>query len=165
MSTMDCRIADDSKFFEVCFSKAHPDMSQEVSKLIETEIMKTGEIQIETLIENALEAVGGPKKNSTFGMDFEDGSDAKKSCVGICSMGRLYAGHVTRIITKVGSLRVMMYERIQDKFYYFFIPKESYYGYKLIEIPFTFSGEPKRKNKWWKYEVSSFEEMATTGKE
>ena len=32
---------------------------------------------------------------------------------------------------------------------------------KYIEIPFTLSGEPKRKNRWWSHEVPSFKKMAT----
>ena len=109
MATLDCRIEDDSKFFKVLYPKAHPNISQEITKVVYEDMMLTGEIQIETLLENAIEGVGGPRKNSRVGMDFEDRSDAKKSCVRTRAHGKEYSGPVTSIASKVGALRVMMY--------------------------------------------------------
>ena len=165
MATLDCRIEDDSKFFKVLYPKAHPNISQEITKVVYEDMMLTGEIQIETLLENAIEGVGGPRKNSRVGMDFEDRSDAKKSCVRTRAHGKEYSGPVTSIASKVGALRVMMYERKQDNFYYFIIPWKAYFDKTWIEIPFDLSGVPKRKNHWWNHEVKTFEEMATTRSE
>lgn len=161
MATLDERIVDDEKFFNYLFEYAHPDASNEIKNFIRKEFLLSGEIQIETMLENAIERVGGPEKKSAFGMDFVDGSDAKKSCVRTRAHGKNYDGSVTGVANKVGSLRVMMYERKQNRFYFFVIPNEAYCGMKYVEIPFTLDGEPKRKNRFWNYEVQSFEEMAT----
>ena len=161
MATLDSRIEDDLKFFDVLFPLVHGEAPEIVKEYNRKNLALKGEIQIETMLENAIESVGGPKKLSKFGMDFKDGSDAKKSCARTRAHGTSYDGSVVGIQKKIGTLRVMLYERKQDKFYYFKIPNSSYDGMKYIEIPFTMNGEPKRRNRWWSHEVSSFVEMAT----
>lgn len=166
MATLDCRIVDDEKFFENLFPILHKNVSDEIYQFVKNNMLLTGEVQIETMLENAIEFVGGPKKKSGVGLDFEDNSDAKKSCVRTRAKGTAYDGSVTGVKNKIGALRVMMYERKTDKFYYFVIPNEAFSGYTYVEVPFELDGTPKRKNrrgenKWWKFEVSSFEEMAT----
>jgi hypothetical protein len=161
MATLDSNISDDSKFFDLLFPLAHPDMSVSEIAWVREDLLLTGEIQIETVIENAVEKVGGPKKTSEAYMDHEDKSDTKKSCVRTRARGKEYSGPVSNIVTKVGTLRVTMYERKRDRFYFFVIPRRYYSGITYLEIPFTLSGIPKRNNHWWNHEVKDFQEVAT----
>jgi|TARA_B100001105_G_scaffold160381_1_gene129066 hypothetical protein len=110
--------------------------------------------------------------------DFDDGSDAKSACSQFRN-NNIKKGHWrhTVFITgheKESHLRCMVYDDINDKFYYFVIPQEAIAN--SIEIVFeTYSnryteptwGEPRRfkqrgqgLKKWWNWEVESFEEMA-----
>jgi hypothetical protein len=52
------------------------------------------------------------------------------------------------------------------KEYYFVFPYSSYYRYhgNTICIPFDWVGEPVRSNKWWAYEVESFEKLCEAAK-
>tara|TARA_E500000331_G_scaffold60438_5_gene55010 strand:+ start:25926 stop:26510 length:585 start_codon:yes stop_codon:yes gene_type:complete len=166
MATTDLQIKDDKYYFDYLWKFAHPDASRQKKKWVYEEMLLTGEIQIETMLENAIEKVGGPKKNSKHGMDFEDGSDAKKCCVRTRNHEKEYGASVKGIESKVGDLRVLVFERKQEKFYHLLIPYDAYRGMKYLEIPFNLHGEPRRVTQrgksWpWLYEVSSFEEMAT----
>jgi hypothetical protein len=166
MATLDSRIGDDVKFWNKLFPIVHSDATPEIAEWNYNNMLLTGEIQIETMLENCITKLGGPQKTSMHYMDFDDESDAKKVCARYRSKGKGYDGQITGVIKKIGSLRVMLYERITAEFYYFVIPVSAYKGLKHIEIPFHLNGEPKRitRNgiqKWWKYEVSSIEEMAT----
>ena len=73
---------------------------------------------------------------------------------------------VTGIYNKTGDLLVQVYERKQEKFYYFRIPYDSYCNIPKssnIEIPFELNGSPRRHNKKqnnpWDYECDSFLDM------
>jgi hypothetical protein len=70
--------------------------------------------------------------------------------------------HVHNVIGKTGQLLVQIYEQFTDKIYYFSIPYSAYAGLKVLEIPFTVDGLPKRTTKWYQYEVDSFEDLATS---
>lgn len=129
----------------------------------------SGYLQVSTLFENAI-ANCNPNLNVTScdGKDFSDGSDGKLVTVRTSSYGETYSAPVTNIHSKIGLLRVQVYERKQDKFYYFVIPHVAYRDIPSssnIEIPFYMDGMPRRQNRcstnWWKYEVSTFTEMAT----
>jgi hypothetical protein len=59
-----------------------------------------------------------------------------------------------------------VYERKQDKFYYFLIPYSAYSHIPKtsnIEIPFNLDGSPKRENKcqvnWWEFSKTIFLEI------
>jgi hypothetical protein len=102
---------------------------------------------------------------SENGCDGSDGSDAKLVTVRHRNHETEYSAYVSNTSGKTGKLRVQVYERIQNKFYYFVIPNRLYSQVKYLEIPFDLSGDPKRKtrngkNKWWKCEVQTFEELA-----
>ena len=98
------------------------------------------------------------------GEDFDDESDAKCVVVRHHASGANYAGAITGVSNKNGALRVVMYEGIQERFYYFYISLSAYaHLTHSIEIPFfKGTGAPKRKNKWWQYECKSFKHIATT---
>ena len=132
-----------------------------------TTLLDLGLIQVSTAFEQALAKVG---KHDLVSQDcgdlIKDGvySDAKLSSVRLSSYGRSYSAPVTNIHNKRGSLRVQVYERIREKFYYFVIPEKAYKHIPKssnIEIPFDHDGTPKVANHWWQWNVSSFVELAT----
>ena len=125
-------------------------------------LLKTGLIEVSTAFEHAIAHLSGTKVISQNHADLSCGSDAKLSTVRNCSYGRAYSAPVTGIHNKTGDLLVQVYERKQNKFYYFRIPYHSYSHIPKssnIEIPFTLDGNPRRSNKWWAYEVDTFEQM------
>lgn len=130
-----------------------------------------GLIQVSTAFEQALAAVGNHTVISIDAADLDDGSDGKLSSVRTCWNGRNYSAPVTNTYGKTGDLRVQVYERKTDKFYYFIIPYTAYSTVGVtsnIDIPFEINGEPKRipkrlvKNNWWRYEVKDFETVCQT---
>jgi len=129
-------------------------------------MLNMGLIQVSTAFENALANVGKFKVVSEAGRDGSDGSDAKLSTVRHRARMTAYSAWVSNNSGKTGKLRVQVYERIQNKFYYFVIPKKMHVTVKYLEIPFDLNGNPIRstarngKNKWWKCEVFSFQELA-----
>ena len=161
MATKDSNIKQDIRFFEELFPKYRPDASIRQRKEA-YEYCIDGTLQIETMLENAIEMVGGPKKTSKDGMDFDDKSDAKKVSTTMGS-GDYRKGQITGISNKEGALRVMMFEQISNKFYYFYIPHSTYQHCEVaIEIKFELDGTPKYNTAWWEYEVDTFEDMALT---
>lgn len=131
------------------------------------DFLTRGRIQVSSTFEEAIATVSGFSVVSTNTHDISDGSDAKLSCVRTSGKGLNYSAPVTNIYGKTGILRVQVYERKQDKFYYFAIPRDAYSHIPRtsnIEIPFEMDGTPKRTNRcmvnWWDYEMASFTEMA-----
>jgi hypothetical protein len=162
--TLDERYDDELAFFQLLFTISHPNLTK-VEYEMGYKMFNKGEIAVESMLENALSALGGPKKMSVHYMDFSDGSDAKKSCTRTRNYGKNYDAQVSNIKKKVGDLRVVVYERKQKIFRFFFIPYSEYRNMSSIEIPFNLDGTPKRVTrrgvqKWWKFEVSSLQELA-----
>ena len=131
-------------------------------------LLKRGLIQVSTAFEEAIATVSGHTVVSENTHDVSDGSDTKLSSVRTSGYGKSYSAPVTNIYGKTGILRVQVYERKQNKFYYFAIPRESYSHIPRtsnIEIPFELNGTPKRDNRctvnWWLFEELSFKAMAT----
>jgi hypothetical protein len=69
-------------------------------------------------------------------------------------------------------LRVQVYERKQNQFFYFAIPRRAYKNIPKtsnIEIPFELDGTPRRTPRrkvyvnWWRYEEDSWKDMALKG--
>jgi hypothetical protein len=129
-------------------------------------LLKSGMIQVSTAFEHALANKGKFTVVSESGRDGSDGSDAK------LVTSRFHRGKCDAMISntknKTGKLRVQIYEKYQDKFYYFVIPQEEHSKVTYLEIPFHVDGTPKRVayngelTKWWVYEVDTFEELATS---
>ena len=142
------------------------------NKTIEA-IAQLGGLQVSTLFEQALAIVGGHKVVSLDKGDlYRDGaySDAKLSSVRTSNYGKTYTAPVRSIFNKTGTLRVQVYERKQNCFFYFAIPRRAYIKVPKssnIEIPFEMDGTPRRAPmrkvnvNWWRYEVNSWNEMAT----
>ena len=125
-------------------------------------LLKTGLIEVSTAFEHAIANLSGTKVISQNHADLSCGSDAKLSTVRTCTYGRQYSAPVQGIHNKTGNLLVQVYERKQNKFYYFRIPNYSYSHIAKnsnIEISFFLDGTPRRTNKWWKYEVDTSNNM------
>jgi len=163
---------EDYKFFDFLAPHRWPDIEEPTLKAYR-DLVTTGEIQIETLLENALVAAsqGLYQRVATNYQDFTDGSDAKKSIsqfrnndhVRDCWMN---AAPVRNISTKTGLLRVLVYSKVPDKFYFFAIPPVAYKNISIIEIIMDTSvgykdpvGIPR--GKWTKCMVEDFTELAT----
>jgi hypothetical protein len=145
-----------------------PGMKKCCKKTIET-LLQLGVLQVSTAFEHAIASVGGHTVISTDEADISDGSDGKLSSVRTSGYGKSYTAPVTNIFNKTGPLKVQVYERKQNKFYYFVIPKHAYAHIAKtsnIEIPFELDGTPRLipsrtvKQNWWDYKVNSFAEMS-----
>jgi hypothetical protein len=105
-----------------------------------------------------------PNKKRTE--DFDDYSDAKFLSVGDWTY--MYRADLTweALKNKKGALRIVVYERKQNRLYYFYIPRRAYKHMRAIKIPFDIeTGDPKNSNKWWAYEIDSFKKLARIKKE
>ncbi len=129
-------------------------------------MLKLGMIQVSTAFEHALAKVGNFNVVSEAGRDGSDGSDAKLSSARHRANGKAYSAWVSNTQGKTGKLRVQVYERIQNKFYYSVIPYSIHSTVKYLEIPFDLKGNPTRCsnrggfNKWWLCEVKTFSMLA-----
>lgn len=137
------------------------------------QLVATGELQIETLLENALVVASNNQyeRVATHGYDFSDFSDAKKA-VSCFRCNNIAKGHymntisVTGITNKRGLLRVMAYSKYSNQFYYFAIPHSAYRGLSVLEIPLDRStkgpieplGIPR--GKWMAFQVPDFYSLA-----
>jgi hypothetical protein len=140
------------------FRKYNPKLSKLDQHTIDV-LLKDNYIEVSSAFEKTVALVGKYDVISESHADLSDGSDCKLSTV--YGDGRVYVGQVTGFKHKTGKLRVQLYERITNKFYYFVIPYHWYNDMVKIKIPFTFNGVPKRDNKWWNLEVKTFEELAS----
>lgn len=119
-----------------------------------------------------IEKSGGllkPNTNPNRTEDFDDGSDAKFLSVS----GHTHGGYPRydarlcwdAIKNKKGAIRLTLFERIQNRLYYFYISRRAWRDRRAIDIPFHLNGDPKDENRWWSYEVDSFKELARIKKE
>ena len=130
------------------------------------ELLSLGLIEVSTAFETAIANKSGTEVISQDHADLSCGSDAKLSSVRTASYGTVYSAPVTGIHNKTGDLLVQVYERKQDKFYYFRLQDISYCHIPRssnIEIPFELDGTPRRHNKKqnnpWLHECESFTDM------
>ena len=123
-------------------------------------LLDMGLVQVSTAFEHALANVGGFEVVSIDGCDGSDGSDAKLCSVRFRANQTAYSACVSGTKNKIGKLRVQVYERMTNKFYFFVIPNEAYCNITYVEIPFKLDGSPNRNSKWWKHEVNTFVELS-----
>lgn len=147
-------------FYDELIFKAYPEHIHSTFEVIHRTL---GNVRPEKLLEVAIAVQGMLTRYNTTGMDYTDGSDAKSVSVRMHNSDRSYGAPVTGIFLKRGLLRVMVFERQFNKFYYFLIPYSAYKDIpekSNIEIPFTLDGNPRRENNcntnWWAYEVPDF---------
>tara|TARA_B100000424_G_C22933764_1_gene496768 strand:- start:690 stop:1271 length:582 start_codon:yes stop_codon:yes gene_type:complete len=126
-------------------------------------------VEVSTAFELAISKVADIELVSKDQYDFSDKSDAKLSTVRTHSEGKTYSAPISKWQNKIGALRVQVFERKQNKFYYFVIPRSVRYIYSersTLEIPFHLDGTPARESNrrrivnLWDYEVGSFHAMA-----
>ena len=128
-----------------------------------------GMIQVSTAFEYAVAKVANTTVVSADTNDLDNGNDTKLSTVRFSSKRQYYSAPIKAVHNKTGTLCVQVYERIQDKFYYFMIPKSEHSKVGLkstIEIPFSLDGTPrkvplhtKRLPNWWQFEVPTFHNL------
>lgn len=132
-------------------------------------LLEMGLIQVSTAVEMAIANLGDLDVVSADAYDMSDGTEIKCSTARWHGRGFAhYGANVSNTKNKTGALRVQVYEPMTEKFFYFFIPRSAHSMIKNssnIEIPFLHSGKPNRGYQprylpnWWKYEVSSFDEL------
>jgi len=148
--------------FEKLVARAYPTMPDD-SKEWMRQLMRDGQRLCPNLLEVAVAKVGNLGHDATHGRDHPDGSDDKFATVRLGSKGKNYSAAIGNFKNKLGYLRIYVYERIQDKEYFFLVPFTAYDGLSHIEIPFyPESGYPKKgANVWWdKYQVNTFEDLS-----
>ena len=135
--------------------------------------VRQGDLAMESMVENAISRIGKLERTNAHGMDFVDGSDAKKVTVanqGTITKPNLGAGFSTK--NKKGVLRVVVVDPLIKEVFYFKIPPSFYVGVKqkrreiALRIQFdNRGGKPKRFTKGgtseelWSFQVKSFKEL------
>lgn len=122
-------------------------------------LLEMGLIQVSTVAEHAVAHLGGHTVVSEDSHDISNGDDVKL-VTAQWHRGK-YDARVVGIINKTGNLRVQIYCKNLDKFYYFVFPYNTYKHVKGIELPFNDDHSPRKSNHWWNWQVDSFEEMST----
>ena len=113
-----------------------------------------------------------PNTNPNRTEDYDDYSDAKYVTVSRSGSKKHSISYNTNLDPKAvknkkGALRIVVYEQMQNKLYYFYIPRRVWKDYSCGPIiPFCpKTGDPKDTNHWWQWEVDSFTELARIKKE
>lgn len=168
MSTKESNLTNEVRYLDAFLKYAHPDASSEKINVI-YELFHAREIQISSFVENVIAALN-PKLivESVNGRDFNDGSDAKHATVRMGRNDDYYGANISSTHNKNGTLRVIVYEIMQDKFYFFLIPFSYYSQYKDgFNIPFHINtGYPQRhvnstaKANFWDCEVKTIQDLA-----
>lgn len=179
MATLASTVKSDIEVFKFLQPKAYPKKAHLNKEILN--FVKDGVIQVETLYEKALSVQGKLKRDSVYGQDFSDGSDAKK-CIAATHTATRYRklvngrygkyleprhiAKIGRIKNKCGLLRILVHEPIQNKFYFFKIPYAAYEHlthakFSSINIHFNVDGTIGKSSKWEKYRVNSFKALAS----
>ena len=142
-------------------------------------LVAKGWLQMDRIVEEAMSNVGNFEMVSVHGMDFSDRSDAKTAVSNMRNNNKkrgiwTHSFVIRKVFTKVGALRVVAFNKILDKFHYFYIPHHAYahltssldiqverYA-KRGEEP-NWTGVPNRNLKFWEYECATFQEMCNKG--
>lgn len=137
--------------------------------------VKQGDLAMESMVENAIAKVGNLERVDLKGMDFNDGSDAKKVTVvnqGTVRKPNRGAGFSTK--NKTGVLRVVCVDTLVKEVFYFKIPPEFYIGAKQkrrekgLRIRFNMNGgmpdnfdRSTTTGELWAFRVQTFEELSS----
>ncbi len=162
---------EDFQFFDFLAPYRWPELPRSVLGHFR-QLVATGEIQIETVLENTLAKVSGKyTRVAEDANDLSDGSEVKKvvSQFRCNDHGRdswMNSFKVSNTRNKTGLLRVLAYSKYQKKFYFFAIPKYAYGDLPNVEIILDRStgyrepvGIPR--GKWARYQVEDFVRLAT----
>lgn len=156
----------EEKFFDYLFPRIYPDdYKNDVIRLFcrDKLMIRDRNLSSGRLLESYISYAKGVERHDTMGKDFIDNSDAKAASVRW--HGGSYSCPISDVHNKIGLLRCLVYERIQDKWYFFLIPHDAYKHIgpgSNIEIPFDNNGNPRRdypaRNvNWWTFEVDTIE--------
>jgi hypothetical protein len=146
-------------------------------------LVTKGWLQMDRMVEEAMANLGNFEMVSIHGMDFSDQSDAKSAVSNLRNNNKkrgmwTHSFEIRNIAVKVGALRVIGYNKILDKFHYFYIPHHAYAHLKKSKSSavsicieqYTKYGEepewtgiPKTSRMFWEYECATFEEMCLKG--
>ncbi len=157
MATNSINEATEKKFLVTLLEK--DECNPNDKELIELALNKNNlsSLAASTIFEKALiyQSRGKLKLTSENYRDFNDDSDAK--------LGTTRKKHNTMTASincsgKLGAIRLWVKESKTDTDYYFYIPRHAYSKY--ITIPFDIEGNPKIKNKFWKYKVDFLKDLA-----
>ena len=132
---------------------------------------------VETLIEEALAAVGSYEHTSVAHADFSDGSDSKTSTI-TCTpntdpskVGK-YSGVINGVITsagtpKSGALRCTIYNSVTQSLLFYYLPKDVWMGMVTYSsdtgkgrIAYTWNRHTESIAKFDGYELGSFKALA-----
>ncbi|NBO28110.1 MAG: hypothetical protein EBV10_02540 [Synechococcaceae bacterium WB6_1A_059] len=168
---------EDYLFFDYLAPFRWPEKTKEQTSIIR-KLVATGEIHIETLLENAIAVAskGKLQRIAEDGRDFNDNSDAKKavSCFRNNNVAKDHWSNtfqIKSIQNKKGMLRCLCLSKQTKKFHHFAIPFKAYKNLgSYLEIPldrFSSKQEPKGipKGKWMVFEVEDFQTLATITEE
>jgi hypothetical protein len=188
MATTDTAVLYDIAFFNEFFPQLGYEFDEHQLDAIKT-IVYDGLIQRDRLMELAISKIGNLEMCSKAGQDHIDNSDTKTA---VSSMRQnikrrdpataeitskahregqwTSSFKITNVKTKIGNLRIIVYNKILNKFQYFWIPREEYeHLTKVLEITLEqyygenepqWTGNTTVNCKWWKFEVASFAELA-----
>lgn len=165
-------LEEDLKFFDFLAPYRWPKAGQNEIDLYR-ELVQTGDLQIETVLENALAIVsnGRYKRIAEAYRDFSDDSDAKKCTTSFRNNNIkedrwMNSAAISGISKKVGLIRALVYSRAADRFYFFAVPHVAYKNLSKVEIIMdnSFGYQPPKGipyGKWTKCMVPTFEILAT----
>jgi len=164
--------AEDYKFFDFLAPYRWPTKSKK-QILSYRELVADGDLQIETILENALVQAcrGAYTRVAETVRDFCDGGDAKKSISqfrnnDVARDHWMNSFAITNLKNKTGVIRAVCYSKEQDKFYFFAIPYKAYKGMARVDIMLDNSTGWRKPNgipkgKWTRYIIPTFERLAT----
>ena len=167
----------DFAFFDELALHRWPNKTKE-QRDVYRELVETGEIQIETLLENtlAIQSQGMYERVCQNEFDFSDRSDAKKTVSSARTNQQAknkfkVSFKISGVKNKIGLIRAMCYSILQKKFYYFAIPHFAYKDKKdSIEVSLdnikndsisTKSAQGIPQGEWARYLVADFKTLAT----
>ncbi len=155
-------VAGDLIVFDALFSKAYPNYKKmDVDTLLRL-MISDGTIQMDAVVEKSISKVGKLTRCNEAGMDFTDGSDAKKAvATKASSKTSSRKASVGSISTKKGMLRVVVAEPACSSLFYYRIPYKAYKGIKRLNFTFDKNGTPGCLNKFDPYRVKSFKQLCS----
>jgi hypothetical protein len=143
----------------------HPEFNKE-GLLRSSGLSNPKRFNVEMLIEETLAAIGPYEFVDEEGYDFTDFSDSKTTSVN----QKTGKGTIGSVETKIGALRITVYNPFKDTADYFFVPKTHLNRVKLPcygneshkeRILFRYSSRYKDNYGWFEdYRVATFEDLA-----
>lgn len=129
-------------------------------------------IDIGELAEKAVAKKTGVKQTSKCqeGYDLENGWEIKHGQAHLTAKGTQRNAYIAGMQNKMGTLRIVITERLTGKLYFFKVPFSAYRDYRSSSLQWAFEvdGTPRRIPKaamsrpcYWDFEVDSFEELCS----